>query len=372
MKKLLLFIYVFALMLVFHQPAYMQTGCDGKRILFIGDDNTALGDSAIEEHIIENLGFELTYQNFSDVVVDDVLTYDMVLMSSTISSGDAAALADVEVPILCMESYSLDNELKMVEDPDEAGYSTFANVPYVNDDENSFNTLIVNQGDSTVAIGLDAGYAGDTIVVFTQDVPYGNNRHPGQWGVPNENAYLILEFTSEALDRVLTEDFTICGTDGGDFCENPRYAAFAYPKDAEMAYDGTPAPEKRGFFFFHEYSAAAATQETWDVFNAMIYWFLGCLDRPITSIRNSEAFANNVSVYPNPTDGEVTLTLGEKGSDDYSIEVYNLLGKKVFQAIVKGAEPSDLRFNLEDPGFYLLKIRSGNKKTMLIKKIIRR
>jgi hypothetical protein len=271
-----------------------------------------------------------------------------------------------------MESYSLDAELKMVEDPSEAGYSTYANVPYVNDDENSFNTLIVNQEDSTIAKGLDAGYAGDTIVVFTEDVPFGNNRHPGQWGVPNDNAYLILEFTREALDLVLTEDFTICGTDGGDFCENPRYAAFVYPGGAEMAYDGTAAPDKRGFFFFHEYSAAVATQQTWEVFDAMIYWFLGCLDRPQPSSIDRHWSSMEVNAYPNPTSGELNLQMATRSGSSYSIEVFDVTGKIVFQYQFTGNGKEELNLNLENSGFYLLKIHSVEENTYYTEKIIKK
>jgi hypothetical protein len=218
---------------------------------------------------------------------------------------------------------------------------------------------------------LDACFAGKTIEVFFEDVSYGSNRHPGQWGVPNENAYLILEYKQSTLDMLVTEDLTLCGENGGDFCANPRYAAFAYPKGAEMAYDGTLSPEKRSFFFFHDYSASAATNEAWDMFNALVYWSMGCLDRPASTDVHTITSSIDVDVYPNPTSESVNLTFEIDNNDVFEVKVIDFLGKIIFNQIAEANGEYSCTIPLPASGVYLLKIASQNENQTTILKIIK-
>jgi hypothetical protein len=372
MKKNLQKLIVFFAGITLSALTIAQTVCPQANILYVGTDPTGFGDSTVVEHLELDLGFTVDFIEPAEVVIDDVLGYDLIVISSTISSTDAGMFKDVEIPILSMENHGLDEELGMVQAKEEAGYTTYGIAPYVNEDENSFDSLMVLSGDSVVAKGLDAGYGGQTIQVFKQDVPFGNNRHPGQWGVPNENAYIILQYKQETLDLIVTEDLTLCGENGGDFCANPRYAAFAYPQDAEMGYDNMPAPEKRSFYFFHDYSAAAATDEAWDIYDALIYWSLGCLDRPQSSGggTNINTIANEtgLKLYPNPANGPINLEMNIKQGKSYKIELYDVLGKTVFNSDIKHTGQFNKQIVLERPGFYILKLTENhNNNTQMIK-----
>lgn len=375
MKKILIKSIVFFAGLVLSAMIFAQTGCPQASILFMGTDPTGFGDSTVVEHLSLDLGFTVDFIEPADVVVDDVLGYNLIVISSTISSSDAGIFKDIEIPVLTMENHGLDEELGMVQAKEEAGYTTYGIAPYVNENENSFDSLMVLAGDSVVAKGLDAGYAGQNIQVFTKDVPFGNNRHPGQWGVPNENAYIILQYKQETLDLIVTEDLTLCGENGGDFCANPRYAAFAYPKDAEMGYDNMPAPEKRSFYFFHDYSAAAASDAAWDIYDALVYWSLGCLDRPEPVGAHSIhtiAIETGLKIYPNPANGYVNLEMNVKQGKNYRIEMYDVLGKMILHHDLQHAGQIKKRILLDKPGFYILKLTDNQNNKSQLKKIIKK
>jgi hypothetical protein len=361
--------------LLFSVITFGQTGCPQASVLYVGTDPSGYGDSTVVEHVELDLGYSVDVAAPSEVVIDDVLSYDLIIISSTISSTDAGMFRDVEVPILSMENHGLDEELGMVQAKEEAGYTTYGIAPYVNENENSFDSLMVLAGDSVKAIGLDAGYGGQTVQVFTEDVPFGNNRHPGQWGVPNENAYLILQYTQATLDLIVTEDLTLCGENGGDFCANPRYAAFSYPKGAEMGFDNMPAPDKRSFFFFHDYSAAAASQEAWDIFDAMIFWSLGCLNRPeptgIGDNRNRNENSALISIYPNPAAGPVTLELNINDGKSYQLDMFDVLGKMVFSYEIRNSGLFRKQIVIDKPGFYFLKLTDNQANIIEMKKFIK-
>jgi hypothetical protein len=370
MKKHLRLIFLVYAGILFPAMISAQTQCAGKSLLFVGTDPGGLGDSIVRQHLEVDLGLSATYVAPVDLDIGDVLTYDVILISSTISSTDAGMFKDVEVPIVCMESFALDNELLMVQGPAEAGYSTVANVPYIGNNENSFDSLMVLTGDSVKAIGLDAGYGGQTVQVFSEDVPYGSNRHPGQWGVPNENAYKILKYKQETLDLLVTEDLTLCGENGGDFCSNSRFGAFAYPEGVEMGYDGTISPEKRSFFFFHDYSASVSTTEAWDIFDALIYWSMGCLDRPVGTSIKPKVSNLNVDIYPNPASQKVNLRLSSHTNDLYIISLTDIVGVQVFDQCIDLSEERSLKIDLTDTGIFLLNIRNRNNSYSKTFKII--
>lgn len=86
-----------------------------------------------------------------------------------------------------------------------------------------------------------------------------------------------------------------------------------------------------------------------------------------TSIKNTKAEIitneNQISLYPNPSNGNFTV---EDSNEDFSIEIYNLLGQKVFEiGTIKNR--AEINPNL-NKGVYLMKIKDSNKNS--IKKII--
>jgi hypothetical protein len=336
-----------------------QDGCGNPKILMMGTYSGALTDSTVREHLTSSMGFtEVDYSAPADMPPEDVIAegYELIIFTNTAFTDNLSAYGDLEIPIINFEAWNSLASLNMVKTREDAdGFIPFNNVPYKEDNENSFNRLFVNQGDSAVSIGLTAGYGGDTLTVFTEDVPFHNNQHPGYWATPNENAYPVLEYTEATLLWMAENDPTICGA---DFClQYPRYAAFVYDKDVEME-NGFTAPEKRGFFFFHRNTASVVSSQVWDIFDAMIYWFLGCLERP--EVNNTSLENNRVNfdlqLYPNPSHGSINLSLTSGNIARFDIRVYNNLGQVIHHKTTEGTNEISYRILIDEPGFYTLKI----------------
>lgn len=77
-----------------------------------------------------------------------------------------------------------------------------------------------------------------------------------------------------------------------------------------------------------------------------------------------------VSVYPNPSNDDITLSLGENATGGYSIEVFDLTGRMVFNS----GKQNDTQYILSKEnigtGLFVTRVVFNEKKTVLIKKII--
>ncbi len=80
----------------------------------------------------------------------------------------------------------------------------------------------------------------------------------------------------------------------------------------------------------------------------------------------------NVSIYPNPANGELTILLETKEASDFKIELYNIVGKKIKEiySTIKETEKKQLilQTSLLAEGTYLLSIKSNTE--ILSKKIV--
>jgi len=127
-----------------------------------------------------------------------------------------------------------------------------------------------------------------------------------------------------------------------------------------MGYDNTPAPEKRGFFFFHENSAYVATDDCWAVHDAMVYWCLGCLDRPDLTSTGPDVLSQHrgikANIYPNPASEKVHLTLYVENACTYEIQVLDLVGKELSNRIIGSPGRNEFEIMLEKQGFHFIRI----------------
>jgi hypothetical protein len=77
-----------------------------------------------------------------------------------------------------------------------------------------------------------------------------------------------------------------------------------------------------------------------------------------------------VSVYPNPSNDDITLSLGENATGGYSIEVFDLTGRMVFNS----GKQNDAQYILSKEnigtGLFVTRVVFNEKKAVLIKKII--
>ncbi|TAL62283.1 MAG: T9SS type A sorting domain-containing protein, partial [Bacteroidetes bacterium] len=78
--------------------------------------------------------------------------------------------------------------------------------------------------------------------------------------------------------------------------------------------------------------------------------------------------ANDISVYPNPTNGIFTVTAaGYK----YEIEIYNIMGEKIFQSVIQQFNNSLIDFSSQLDGIYFLRMKTAegtaNKKIIILR-----
>ena len=87
----------------------------------------------------------------------------------------------------------------------------------------------------------------------------------------------------------------------------------------------------------------------------------------ITSIK--ELFENKISVYPNPTKKNIKIDLGESDLNNATIEIFDLLGKSVYQKEVTKKEQV-INLDQMQTGVYIAKFSNNNG--VFTKKIIKR
>ena len=73
-------------------------------------------------------------------------------------------------------------------------------------------------------------------------------------------------------------------------------------------------------------------------------------------------FDNNITVYPNPTDGILIIDLGET-LPEFIVSITDVSGKLLKQSTYKNTQKLELNLDIQ-PGFYLLTIDSENKKAI--------
>ncbi len=91
--------------------------------------------------------------------------------------------------------------------------------------------------------------------------------------------------------------------------------------------------------------------------NGGLYYVNGCT---ITDINNSNIKNNEISICPNPTNGNFTLKLNTTDETKKQIELTNLLGEIIFKQEINNNE-SQININNFDNGIYFLQIFDKNK-----------
>ncbi|PIP53851.1 MAG: hypothetical protein COX07_08510 [Bacteroidetes bacterium CG23_combo_of_CG06-09_8_20_14_all_32_9] len=82
----------------------------------------------------------------------------------------------------------------------------------------------------------------------------------------------------------------------------------------------------------------------------------------VTSSRDYNNFADNIKVYPNPSEKEFNIVYLLPASSDLIVEVYNLLGEVVYKTQQKSVTKGKLIIDMTnaDWGVYLIKIKAGD------------
>jgi hypothetical protein len=346
----------------------------GKKIAFVVLNEGIAGDMAVRDHIqaaFDGITFDIyteqdrTAQEFPRVDKAVVSTYDLVIVSSSIGSGTVGGWKDLPAPAITWESYGLPTtRFSMVQD---GGDMWYGNVPFNGtltpegeDHENSIEFLKVSTDPKAISLGLTAGKTGDIEAYSGKILPYYGGTHTSVFAIPNENAIKVLTYDADEIAAVEAEAFK---TGLGDNWGAELTAAFVFEKDAVMAADFV-APEKRGFFFFHDNSAVAASNDAWAIFDAMVNWGLGFV--PQVSVKQA-VNPISVSLYPNPTVSNVALTIESEKASNYKIELFDLTGRNLHSQMHFVSGKAQVILNIEhlSKGVYMVKVSNDLKQEVI-------
>jgi hypothetical protein len=81
---------------------------------------------------------------------------------------------------------------------------------------------------------------------------------------------------------------------------------------------------------------------------------------------NEYSFDAGISVFPNPTNGKITIQFAEDLPEVCSLDIYNVLGEKIYSTTTKHSTEVDLSNSAN--GVYLLRISGSNVAS--VKKIV--
>ena len=82
----------------------------------------------------------------------------------------------------------------------------------------------------------------------------------------------------------------------------------------------------------------------------------------------SEQFLRSFTLYPNPTNGQIIITLDENANATEAV-VYNTMGQTVKTQSVNDSQ-FEMNLNSQQSGIYFVAIRNGNK-VLGIQKIVK-
>ncbi len=79
---------------------------------------------------------------------------------------------------------------------------------------------------------------------------------------------------------------------------------------------------------------------------------------------------NDITVYPNPTNGQFTV-LSSVGSGQLSVEIYNVLGEKVYSQLNIQNSTFGINISSEPNGIYLIRILDKDGNLVGMKKVVK-
>lgn len=74
--------------------------------------------------------------------------------------------------------------------------------------------------------------------------------------------------------------------------------------------------------------------------------------------------AGNVTIYPNPSTGNITISCGLASAENVSLDIYNVIGQKTASLIQDDPEQSgrhSINYTLSIPGVYLVRLVAGSE-----------
>lgn len=308
--------------------------CESDVLFVVGNVSLNVGDAAVIDRL-EDMGMEIELVDDNDVQTSDAEGKDLIVISSTVSSGKVnTKFRNTAVPVVVWEAWLYD-DFKMTGTGSNANFGNYGTTSQV----------VIEAADHPIAAGLSGN-----VEIF------GNNQNVA-WGKPGAGA-------------------TVVGTLNVD---DSRALVFAYESGAEMV--GLAAPARRVGLYLTNNSAPNLSDNGWAIFDAAILWARNCagggmglvqndqngtFERPVQQNLEIEeetlAFAK-VQVFPNPAQDILNLDLSELAGKSVKINIFDQLSRPIHELELDQMIEEQLTIPVQDwsNGVYWLKIEAGGR-----------
>lgn len=369
LKSLLVLILAFSVSNAFGQVIF--TGEAPLEVMFFvgdsasavdGDPSTMPGDSKIVDELTLDENINLAAVKTSASVTEaDKDAYDVIIISATISSGDAAPLMDPSAGLVIWEAYAFKpTALAILVNGTYHNYHPMAdpgdpeipNLPY--------EQLNIVSDTFALNAGLEMGeqYVFDDVVIAGGDA--------AEW----YDLYSVKDSTkgfvvAMHLDNEFVNDDGSPETINGD----SAVAIWGIEKGQQIAATASPDGVARAAtsnavgLWLHDQTPDVLSTEGLDLFRASVYWAGEALK---TNVGIGQLFhREQLKVYPNPATDHIYVTLPEGMFD---VTLYNMTGQEV-RNVSQVHGNASISLSGLDTGVYIMKASDGdNVSTMKILK----
>ena len=101
--------------------------------------------------------------------------------------------------------------------------------------------------------------------------------------------------------------------------------------------------------------------------NCTIYYHKSEIECPCFSVKIIENEKSEITLFPNPTTGQLTINNGQVTI--YSVELYDVMGKKAFEQNAEGKKQKNIDISGLHAGNYLIRI--STEKGVFTKKVVK-
>jgi hypothetical protein len=114
------------------------------------------------------------------------------------------------------------------------------------------------------------------------------------------------------------------------------------------------SPDGKYLFFNRHFQVAG-------VWTMDIYWVSTHILDTLKKIAMPTGLVNRtidqkIKLYPNPTKGQITLTLGTSQNHESRVEIYNLMGTQVFSKVFYNSSSETIDLTGNPTGIYIVKV----------------
>ncbi len=315
-----------------------------KQVLFLAGAGQYAGGPKDSDDIVietlEDLGYIIEYYWLDDAskMTDDLgLDHDLVVVSSTVSSGDIGDFyMDKAVPVLTWEMGMFG----------KLGIASGGSNMNINE---SFITII---GEGHPALGE---FIGDVDVIFSTP----------------------MEFTVTDSARLSPGAQVLAQVVGDDGL--PKAAIFVV-EEGDMLVDSTACPARRLSFFFRDETAIEATDEALALLGLCTKWTVGDAGTSVEDLKKTISDYRLFNNYPNPFNPATHISFTLEKPEHVTLTVFNGNGR-IVKTLISEPRPAGThtiqwngttRFGGSAPsGVYFYKLTAGQKvmrKKMLLMK----